>query len=53
MHTDFINNKSRNELLSLTRYVIDEARKYNVPTPTYDKIFRVLEKKTARLSVNG
>ena len=46
MHRDFKNNNPRNELLSLTGYVVCEGRKYNLEIPTYITTYAVLEKKS-------
>lgn len=48
MHTDFKTNKPNNELESLTGYVISEARKYNVETPTYIKLYTQLKNKSVK-----
>ncbi len=45
MHSDFKNNKAHTELQSLTAYVIDEGRKYNLETPTFNKMFLFLIEK--------
>ena len=45
MHSDFQNNKPNSELQSLTSYVVREGKKYNLETPTYDKIYAELRKK--------
>lgn len=45
MHSDFQMNKPTNELESLTRYVINEGRKYNLATPTYIKAYEKLKMK--------
>lgn len=45
LHTDFMNKKSNNELETLTKYVIVEGEKHNVPTPTYLKLHSFLEKR--------
>lgn len=45
MHTDFRNKKPLNELQSLTGYVIEEGRKYNIQTPTYIKAYNELKRK--------
>lgn len=46
MHRDFKNNNPRNELLSLTGYVVYEGRKYNLEIPTYITTYAELEKKS-------
>ncbi|MFK7049760.1 MULTISPECIES: ketopantoate reductase family protein [Flavobacterium] len=46
MHTDFKNNKPKNELKSLTEYVINEGQKYNLETPVYKQIHTELKKKS-------
>lgn len=46
MHSDFQKNKSDTELQSLTAYVVNEAQKYNLATPTYDAIYTNLKKKS-------
>jgi len=46
MHSDFQNNKPANELKSLTEYVVNEGRKYNLETPIYIKIYAELKKKS-------
>jgi 2-dehydropantoate 2-reductase len=45
MHSDFKANKPTNELESLTAYVINEGRKYNLETPIYMKTYEELKKK--------
>ncbi len=45
MHSDFQARKPTNELESLTGYVINEGRKYNLETPMYEKCFADLKKK--------
>lgn len=47
MHSDFRANKPATELDSLTRYVINEARKYNLETPIYIKTYEKLKKKSS------
>lgn len=47
MHADFKNNKPSNELESLTEYVIKEARKLNLATPTYVEMYVELKNKSA------
>jgi len=42
MHSDFQKNKATNELKSLTEYVVNEGRKYNVATPMYIKTYTEL-----------
>ena len=46
MHRDFKNNNLRNELLSLTGYVVCEGQKYNIEIPTYITTNAILEKKS-------
>lgn len=46
MHSDFQANKTTNELESLTGYVINEGRKYNLETPMYIKTYAELQKKS-------
>ncbi len=46
MHSDFKANKPNNELESLTAYVINEGRKYNLATPKYVKMYAELKKKS-------
>ncbi len=45
MHTDFKNNKPNTELETLTAYVVNEGRKYNLETPTYTKMHEELKKR--------
>ncbi len=45
MHHDFRQGKST-ELETLTGYVVREAQKFNVPTPTYSKMYEALSAKT-------
>lgn len=44
MHTDFQHNKPQTELESLTGFVINEASKYTIPTPTYKMMYEKLKK---------
>lgn len=44
MHTDFLQGKET-ELESLVGYVVREAKKLNVPTPAYDKVYGELSEK--------
>lgn len=46
MHSDFQANKPTNELESITGYVINEGRKYNMETPIYMKTYAELKKKS-------
>ena len=46
MHSDFKNKQSKNELQSLTGYVIFEGQKYKIATPKYLKLYADLEKKS-------
>jgi 2-dehydropantoate 2-reductase len=46
LHNDFKNNKALNELESLTGYVINEGRKYQIETPTYITAYTELQKKS-------
>ena len=46
MHSDFQANKPTNELETLTGYVINEGRKYNLETPIYMKTYAELKKKS-------
>jgi 2-dehydropantoate 2-reductase len=46
MHSDFKSNKPNTELESLTGYVINEGRKYNIETPTYIATYAELKKKS-------
>jgi 2-dehydropantoate 2-reductase len=43
MHADFLQNKPHTELESLTGFVINEARNYNIPTPTYELMYKQLK----------
>mgnify|MGYP001360771562 CR=1 FL=1 len=45
MHSDFKEDKPINELESLTGYVINEGRKYNLETPVYIKAYSELKMK--------
>ncbi len=49
MHTDFLNHKPVTELQSLTGYVVEEGRNYNLLMATYDKTFAELKKKTTSI----
>lgn len=42
MHLDFTKKKARTEIETLTKYVIAEGEKYNVPTPTYVQLYERL-----------
>lgn len=42
MHTDFINQKSKTELESLTGYVISESEKLGLEAPTFKKMYQSL-----------
>lgn len=44
MHTDFLKG-NRAELGSLVGYVVEQARRLNVPTPAYEKVYAELAKK--------
>ncbi len=44
MHRDFKNNNPKNELLSLTGYIVYEGQKYSLDTPTYLTTYAELEK---------
>ncbi|MEO6902801.1 MAG: 2-dehydropantoate 2-reductase [Bacteroidia bacterium] len=46
MHTDFQHHKPHTELQSLTGFVINEASKYSIPTPTYEMMYEKLKKRT-------
>lgn len=46
MHSDFQSNKPANELKSLTAYVINQGRKYNLATPMYIQLYAALKKKS-------
>jgi 2-dehydropantoate 2-reductase len=46
MHTDFKNKNKSSELESLTNYVIEQGKKYNIKTPTYIKTYNELKKKS-------
>ena len=48
MHNDFKSKKSRTELQTLTGYVLQESKKYNIVTPTYLKLNADLEKKSGK-----
>lgn len=43
MHSDYKEDKPTNELESLTGYVINEGRKYNLETPVYIKAYSELK----------
>ncbi|MFM9946018.1 MAG: ketopantoate reductase family protein [Bacteroidia bacterium] len=45
MHSDFKNKKHKNELESLTGYVVSEGQKNNLETPIYIKTYAELRKK--------
>jgi 2-dehydropantoate 2-reductase len=47
MHTDFSSGK-RAELESLVGYVVEQAKKLNVPIPAYEKVYGELAKKQKR-----
>lgn len=42
MHSDYKNHKPKTELNTLTGYVIEEGKKYNIETPVYEKVFNGL-----------
>jgi 2-dehydropantoate 2-reductase len=44
MHSDFKTKKNNTELKSLTGYVIEEGKKYNIDTPNYKKAYSKLQK---------
>jgi len=46
MHNDFKSGKLNTELNTLAGYVISESKKHNIATPTYLKLYAVLEKKS-------
>lgn len=46
MHSDFKNKKPKNELQSLTSYVLSEGQKHDIKTPTYHTLYQELKKKT-------
>ncbi|MEY3398644.1 MAG: hypothetical protein RL220_1238, partial [Bacteroidota bacterium] len=43
MHRDFISRKRDTELQTLTGYVVEEGRRWHVPTPVYERLFKELE----------
>ncbi|HEY1045919.1 MAG TPA: 2-dehydropantoate 2-reductase [Bacteroidia bacterium] len=43
MHSDYKNHKPQTELNTLTGYVIDEGKKYNIETTVYEKVFNGLK----------
>ncbi len=45
MHSDFKNKKAHTEIQSLTAYVIDEGRKYNLDAPMYSTMYLFLSEK--------
>lgn len=47
MHSDFQNNKPKNELSALTGYVLLAAQKYKIETPTYDRLYLELLKRNS------
>lgn len=46
MHSNFKNNKSKNELESLTGYVLREGQKFSIEMPTYIRMYAELKKKS-------
>lgn len=46
MQRDFKSKKPHTELESLTKYVIEAGQKLNIPTPTYQKLYESLDKKS-------
>lgn len=50
MHSDFQNNKPVNELESLTGYVVNEGRKYNLETPIYVTTYEELKTKSSKMN---
>jgi len=42
MHSDFLSNKGKTEVESLTGYVVKESEKYQLPCPTYQKMYSYL-----------
>lgn len=48
MHSDYKNKKPETELETLTGYVINEGKKYNVKTPVYAEMYEILLKKHDR-----
>lgn len=50
MHSDFQMKKQSTELVSLTKYVIREGRKYNLATPKYIKVYAELKKKSIQFT---
>jgi 2-dehydropantoate 2-reductase len=42
MHRDYRGGKSRTELQTLTGYVVEEGRRWLVPTPVYEELFKEL-----------
>ncbi|MDP2386672.1 MAG: ketopantoate reductase C-terminal domain-containing protein [Bacteroidota bacterium] len=53
MHTDFINKEMKTELESLIEFVIKESEKSNIPTPTYLRLYEILEKKVSSSSISN
>lgn len=45
MHSDFERKSPQTELESLTGYVVREAKKLNITTPVYEKMYLLLSKK--------
>ena len=43
LHSDFKNRKSRTELNTLTAFVVQEGIRLKIETPTYTKLYRVLQ----------
>jgi 2-dehydropantoate 2-reductase len=43
MHRDFISRKRDTELQTLTGNVVEEGRRWHVPTPVYERLFKELE----------
>ncbi len=44
MHSDFLSNKGKTELASLTGYVVKEGQHYQLDMPTYTKMYTYLSK---------
>lgn len=43
MHSDYLNKKVKTELETLTGYVVEEGKKYNVATKTFEKMYNEIK----------
>ncbi len=45
MHSDYLSKKGKTEVQSLTGYIVEQARKYHLEVPKYQKMYRRLIEK--------